>query len=228
MSNNIKNLASIAGSNTATEVNANTPTIPQTNEGSPRQFGPADYPTPAVDTSAAQAKLDAMKTELLELELEEKRLAVKAQKANLVDLQERLDEREMKRETVRQKSVTNGATLRSIAQNEKSTQTRCNHRKGGNGVNGIIGGQGDDPNYAILVHSFCNGDKWIRCMRCGKTWKPPVESAYTTKEAYLDAYVEYKAALNFPTRNTPSGSVQFRFSDNGAYYREVTKDVTLR
>jgi hypothetical protein len=38
----------------------------------------------------------------------------------------------------------------------------------------------------------------------------------------------YTEALSFQTRNSASGSVQFRFSDGGENFREVTKDVDLR
>lgn len=169
-----------------------------------------------------------VEAELKALELESRRLAVQEQKLNLEDIQQRLDERQLKRETIRSTSITNGATLKQISANDVANQKRCNHKKGGNGVNGIIGGQGDSPDYAVIKHTFCNGDMWVRCQRCGKTWKPPLESQYPTKEAYLTAYVQYETAKEFQTKNTPSASTQFRFSDNGAYYREVTKDSNLR
>ena len=91
-----------------------------------------------------------------------------------------------------------------------------------------MGGQGDDTQYAVLKHTFANGDMWVRCLRCGKTWKPPVRELFALEEEYLKAIVAYETAINFQTRNVPSASVQFRFSDNGAYYRQVTANTTLR
>jgi len=174
------------------------------------------------------SQIAALEIEAKELEITAKKLEILEKQANLQDLQERLAERELKRETKRQRCVTNGATLKSLAANEAAAQTRCNHKKGGNGANGVVGGKGDSPDYAVLQHTFANGDMWVRCLRCGKTWKPPLRDIYDTTEAYLADVASYQAAINFQTKNTPSSSCQFRFSDNGAYYREVTRDATLR
>ena len=150
------------------------------------------------------------------------------QQANLQDIQERLAERELAREQKRQKSLSNGLILKQNAAAETAHQRKCNHRKGGNGAAGVVGGQGDDTQYAVLKHTFANGDMWVRCLRCGKTWKPPVRELFALEEEYLKAIVAYETAINFQTRNVPSASVQFRFSDNGAYYRQVTANTTLR
>jgi hypothetical protein len=179
-------------------------------------------------SEAPKQSVTEMEAEIKALELEEKRLAVKFAKANLEDMQERLDERQIKRENVRQKSITNGAILKQNNATDASSQTRCNHRKGGNELTGYIGGQGDSSQYAVIKHTFANGDQWIRCTRCSKTWKPPVESQFITKESYYEALAEYKTAVNFPTQNKPSTAVVFQFSDGGKFYRETTKDSTLR
>lgn len=173
-------------------------------------------------------ELEALQLETARLELEAKQLEIKERKAHLEDLQEQLADRELKRESKRQRSITNGATLNQLAAIDEANQRRCNHRKGGNGAQGVVGGHGDDSQYAVIKHTFANGDMWVRCLRCGKTWKPPVRSLFTKEEEFLKAVAAYETAVNFQTRNVPSGSVQFRFSDNGAYYREVTKNSTLR
>lgn len=163
-----------------------------------------------------------------------KALELRKAEAELQDLEERLAERELKRENKRQRSFTNGATLKQLAANDKSHQERCNHKKGGNGAEGIIGGQGDDPQYAVIKHRMPNGDVWIRCLRCAKTWKPPVESEFTDKDSkfnqagYDVAQREYLDALAFQTRNQTSGSIVFQFSDGGKHFREVTKNTNLR
>lgn len=188
--------------------------------------------TPAVETKkeekAKSAKQTAMEEELKALELESRRLEVLEKRANLEDIQERLDERKLKRETIRQTSLTNGATLKSLAKDDATVQRRCNHKKGGNGASGVIGGQGDSNDYAVIKHTMLNSDMWIRCQRCGKTWKPPVKEHFDTIEEYVAALAGYEQAKVFPTKNSPSSSYQFRFSDNGAYFREVTKNSTLR
>lgn len=173
-------------------------------------------------------ELEQITLENAKLEQQRLRLELQEKAANVQDLQERLAERELRRETKRQRSMTNGATIKALASNDAAAQKRCNHRKGGNGVHGVVGGQGDDSQYAVLKHTFANSDLWIRCLRCGKTWKPPVKELYKTEQDLLKAVVEYETAVNFQTRNVASGSVQFRFSDNGNYYREVTAHTNLR
>jgi len=179
-------------------------------------------------TKASKFQIAALEIESKKLELEAKKLEILEKQANLQDLQERLAERELKRENKRQRSVINGHTLKQLAANDKAMQKRCNHKKGGNGAQGVVGGQGDDSQYAVLKHTFANGDMWVRCLRCGKTWKPVTKEQFDTVELYLAAVAEYQAAINFQTRNVASGSCQFRFSDNGEYYRKVTENSTLR
>lgn len=180
---------------------------------------------------ANQAKNDnllAMQEELARLELESKRLELKEKQLNLEDIQDRLDERKTKRDTIRQTSLTNGATLKSLAEVDRMVQKRCNHRKGGNGAAGVVGGQGDSADYSVIKHIMLNSDMWIRCTRCGKTWKPPVKEHFDTVEEYLRVFAEYEAAKAFQTKNSTSSSQQFRFSDNGAYFREITRYTNLR
>lgn len=199
------------------------------------------------------AELKRVELELKQKELEIKSLELKERQANLQDAQERLDDRALRREQVRQRSLTNGSTLTALIKGDLSAQKRCNHHKGGNGQEGIVGGQGDDSQYAVIKHTFLNGDTWVRCMRCAKTWKPPIEENYYfdegvwvppnsdghgatiapsrgkySAEHYHAALAEYMAALNFQTRNKPSSSYVFRFSDNGKFFRQITNSATLR
>lgn len=183
----------------------------------------------ALDEKDGKASLLAIELEAKKLELESKKLQLLEQRANLQDLQERLDERELKRETKRQRSLINGATLKSLKSNDEQIQARCTHRKGGEGAAGVIGGMGQASQYAVLKHTFANGDMWIRCLRCGKTWKPPIHADFKDNEAaYLREVADYHAAVNFQTLNVPSKACLFKFSDNGEYYREVTRSSTLR
>jgi len=168
-----------------------------------------------------------------EFEKKRQRLELRRLEADTQDIEERLAEREMKRETKRQRSINNGQTLRQIEASTKAVQEHCNHKKGGSGAQGFIAGEGDDSQYSVLKHRMPMGDVWVRCLRCGKTWKPPVESKYTVKgkfdqDAFNAAVREYESAVAFQTRNQTSGSIQFRASDGGKHFREVTKDVNLR
>lgn len=187
-----------------------------------------DIVKPTVEGAPKAKELTEMQLETARLELKAKQLEILEREANLQDIQDRLAERQLKRTDRAQRSITNGQTLKSLASNDAAHQLRCNHRKGGNGVQGVLGGQGDDSQYAVLKHTFANGDMWVRCLRCGKTWKPPIKSQYKTEEEYLAKFAEWQAATNFQTRNVPSGAVRFQFSDNGQYYREMTANTTLR
>lgn len=195
-----------------------------------------------------------MEVEMKRLELEAKRLEVLERQANLQDAKERLEERALRREQRSQRSVTNGQTLKALNEGDNAAQTRCNHRKGGNGQEGIVGGQGDDSQYAVLKHTMLNGDTWIRCMRCAKTWKPPLEDNFYfdeqgtwwppssdahgavspplkgkfSQEKFSEAQAKYQEALRFQTKNKPSSSYVFKYSDGGRFYRQVTNNATLR
>jgi hypothetical protein len=184
--------------------------------------------TGATETKTPKKEIEALELETKKLELEAKKLEILEKQANLQDIQERLAQRELDRENKRQRSLTNGETLKQLSANDRAMQKRCNHKKGGNGANGVVAGQGDDSQFAVLKHTFGNGDMWVRCLRCGKTWKPPVRTDFSDEALFLKSVVEYETAINFQTRNVPSGSVQFRFSDNGDYYRKVTSGTTLR
>lgn len=181
-------------------------------------------------------QLAEIELEIKKLELETKKLEILEKSANLTDIKERLAERELKREARRQTSFTNGETLKSLGLSDIQTQKRCNHRKGGDGLQGIVGGRGTDSQYAIMVHTFCHGDTWIRCLRCGKSWKPPLLKTYQTagrselkaQELYVAAAAEYQAALNFQTNNKPSSSVVFNFSDHGNDMRNRLEPTNLR
>ena|ERR1035437_709633 len=111
-------------------------------------------------------------------------------------------------------------------------QSLCNHRKGGKIVRSgstlsFPIASGDSAQYAVLKHQMMHGDVWVRCLRCGKWWKPPIRSQYEFDRDFWKAMFEYEEALNFPTRNVMSGSVQLRFTQplpNGGS-RDATENV---
>lgn len=160
-------------------------------------------------------------------------LQIKEAELRLQDLEETIAERQMKREIKRDRSKGYGQVLKQNDAQLKAAQDRCNHRKGGNGAEGVIGGQGDDPQFAVMKHRMPNGDVWVRCLRCAKTWKPPVKSEFTVdgkfnQESFNLALHIYQEAVAFPTRNQMSSSIVYGFSDGGEYFREVTKSTNLR
>jgi hypothetical protein len=203
----------------------------QKNEGA---SAPSVAPNKEIKTvqKLTEAEELTIENQRLELEIKRKELATKnleilEKEANLQDIQERLAERQGKRQDKSEKAKSNGLTLAQNRAALKAVQDRCNHKKGGNGENGIVGGQGDDSQYAVLKHIFLNGDMWVRCLRCRKLWKPPIKKNFTTETSYQAAWDVYNAARNFQTRNGTSSGYQFRFSDGGEYFREVTEHVNL-
>jgi len=175
-----------------------------------------------------------------EMEEEFKRLELEIKRLELLDIKDRVDERKMKRDNKDQRVRSNGQVIENNLRQRLTTQEYCNHRKGGTGLEGYVSGQGDDPQYAVFKHQFLNSDIWVRCLRCGKWWKPPVEDNFYfdangkevakqdgkfNKELYDKAWFEYRAALAFPTRNSMSTSYQFKFSDGGEIFRQMTKDT---
>jgi hypothetical protein len=106
-------------------------------------------------------------------------------------------------------------------------QKCCTHRKGGiiNNLKsqqsiGLALYQGNSNQYAVIKHQMINRDIWVRCLRCGKWWKPPCRSEFKLDRDYWKAMFEYEEALEFPTMNTMSGSVQYNF-------HQTLKDGTL-
>jgi len=197
-----------------------------------RESAAADLQLKELELQEKKALIADMKhrAEMRDLERQEK-------EASLVDLKERLDERMLKRRTREATFRGHGANLKQDAANLADKQKRCTHRKGGDGAAGVLGGQGDDTQYCIARHQMANGDIWVRCLRCGKTWKSPVKSAYLTDEAYKAAYEIYETALQFHTRNHTSGTHTFQWgevknaqgkTEGGVeFYREKMKNVTL-
>jgi hypothetical protein len=159
------------------------------------------------------------------------------QELQKADLQDQIHERQQKRVARQQRFSDHGVALASEEGQWKQKQARCNHRKGGDGPKGVIGGKGTDSQYSVIKHVFANGDLWVFCTRCKKAWKPPVLSAFKGKpEEYKKAMEEYQEACNFPTRNQTSTSYTFKWGESNnprvpggdEFYREVTKHTNLR
>jgi hypothetical protein len=176
--------------------------------------------------------------ELAAKELQLKRLELMEREANLEDIRERLADRKLKRKSQGDVFRGHGQNLKQDAINRISKQTICNHRKGGDGANGVIGGQGDDMQFAILRHVMGNGDIWIRCLRCGKTWKRPLLNGRTEAEMKASPeWAEYDSMLRAQTRNHTSGTHTFswgvvqnaegKLEGGPEFYREKMKSVTL-
>lgn len=206
--------------------------------------------SPSIEEQLEQLKLENAITEaeLKKLELEERKYSIK-------DLKSRIEGRELKEMQIQNDRASQG---RTFAQDEATDAYKwkiCTHRKGGlvsqRDMRALTTG-GNEDQYAVIKHQMINGDIWVRCLRCGRTWSPPVEEKFyfrggkvvAPKDGVLDsaafdkAQIEYQIAVAFPTRNSMSGSVQCRFTtfnmetkrheDAADVYRRNLKDSTLR
>jgi len=111
-----------------------------------------------------------------------------------------------------------GNVLDSESRKLATDQSKCSHKKGG------VWGKKDgkmtfrstsSSRYAVMKHQHMNGDVWVRCLRCGKTWKPPIKSDYWNEQSFYRAIEEYETAVAFETNNTMSTSLQCSFRLNG-------------
>lgn len=174
------------------------------------------------------AKQAAHEEKMRQIAIEKEELLLELAKEDLQDKKEARSERANKLENRASNYKTRGEAINANNNKTAQDQRRCNHRKGGQGLQGVVGGRGDSTYYAVIKHTFCHNDTWVCCLRCGRTWKPPLERSFKSKDEYYVAVAEYKMALDFPTLNAPSSSSQFQFSDNGARMREVLEPSKLR
>ena len=123
-----------------------------------------------------------------------------------------------------EKAKHNGIVLDSITSTTATKQLRCNHQKGGyvkrlsSGPNSLVEFplKGSSGQYAVIKHQHMHGDIWIECLRCGRRWKPPIRKEFKKDRDFYKAVEEYEGALNFPTNNSMSTSIQCRFMLNGS------------
>lgn len=204
-----------------------------------------------LEIEAKQLELQIKKRQLESLELEQQE-----REYNIRDLKQRLAERDHKEKQLLEDRAAQG---RAIAQQRTTDEYRfriCTHRKGGTVTprdTRVLSTGGNKDQYAIVQHRMINGDLWIRCLRCGKTWAPPVEKNFFfnergvavapqdgtfSREKFEDAKKKYLEATYFNTNNTPSASVQCRFEvvdaetgrivDAADIYRNNIASTTLR
>lgn len=222
--------------------------------------------TGAVVTNTPQVSVDE---QIKMIELQEKQLSLELKKAELEakllekqereyhikDLKARIADRDIQEKQIQEDRAQQG---RTFAQQDATDQYRysvCTHKKGGTvtprDMRALTTG-GNSIQYAIMKHQMINGDIWVRCLRCGKTWAPPVEKNFFfdkgkqvapqdgqfDKAKFEKAREEYIRATMFETNNSPSGSVQCRFAtfdvesgkmvDAADKYRENIASTTLR
>jgi hypothetical protein len=219
---------------------------------------PAIDPTASAEDQMKQADLAAklMELEIKKQQLEALQLEQEERTYHIRDLKAKLADRDIREKQLKEDRESQG---RTFAQQEATDIYRfsiCSHKKGGmvsNRDNRVLSTGGNAAQYAVMKHQMINGDIWIRCLRCGKTWAPPVEKNFFFNEKgrqvapvdgkfnadkFARAIEDYKRATMFETNNSMSGSVQCRFStfdvDSGKMvdatdlYRESVAASNLR
>ena len=144
----------------------------------------------------------------------------------------------MKQQEIKDKYKSRGRELNKTLRDQDIQQSHCSHRKAGRGAEAMING-GNSSDYAVIKHLLPTNQWYIRCLRCGKTWRPPFEIEFDMdtaagKAAFEAAKIEYQTALAFPTDNISSTGITFQFKSDDAnasattFIQETMKDVNLR
>jgi len=204
---------------------------------------------PVVDSAE---ELRQLELQIKRAELEEIELRKKEREFSLQDLKARVSERELKETQRRNDREQQGRTFAQQAANNELKWKNCTHKKGGKVKNrdmSVLTSGGNSDQYAVIKHQMITGDIWVKCLRCGKWWAPPVKSNFYfdkrgkqvpqhmgefSKEKFSEAVAEYNRAVRFETNNTMSGSVQAKFyrfnpetdkmEDATDEYRELLRD----
>lgn len=223
-----------------------------------------DGQTPAGETKQIsvdeQIKLIELQEKMLSLELkkaelESKLLEKQEREYHIKDLKARIADRDIQEKQLQEDRAQQGRTFAQQDATDLYRYSICTHKKGGlvspRDMRVLTTG-GNNVQYAIMKHQMINGDIWVRCLRCGKTWAPPVEKNFFyngkvqvapqdgqfDKVRFERAREEYMRATMFETNNSMSASVQCRFStfdvesgrmvDAADKYRENIASTTLR
>jgi len=177
-------------------------------------------------------------------------LALKQRKLDLEDVTGRIDDRRKKDESRYSAFRSRGRELEKTKRDQSLQQKHCQHSKGGSGHNLA---EGTDVYRSVIKHIMPDGNKWVRCQRCGATWKKPYPQDYATivkpgeggsakyspltpaqQEKYDADFKEWQEACAFKTDNVESSGITFSHtSEDGNvtarnFVAEVYRDVTLR
>lgn len=187
---------------------------------------------PEMDVAEIERQTKLLQLQLAKQALESQALEIEERNYHIKDLRARLADRDILEKQVKEDREQQGRTFAQQVANDQFNWSRCTHKKGGNVSPrdwSVLKTGGNAVQYAIMKHQMINGDIWVRCLRCGRTWQPPVEKNFffndkgkqvapadgTYSKARFDkAAQEYRDATMFPTNNSMSTSVQCRFGRN--------------
>jgi hypothetical protein len=200
----------------------------------------AEEPTPVFKNADEEIKYLELQYQrarfaALKAEQDENSAVNQERKLNLKDLKQRLADRENRLEQQEEEHKARGRTFAQSRAVDDARQSICTHKKGGmidvNNYNVLALG-GDSPSYAVIKHVMQDGNMFVRCLRCGRSWVPPRKDRFffdpTGKielpskgsqagvfnlEKFKAAQVEYVQACNFSTTNHTSKSIRVAFSE---------------
>jgi hypothetical protein len=196
------------------------------------------YSNAAEEIAAIELSIKRAQLADLELQKQERQLSIEEKRGTVNDRLNKQKQKEQDREQ-------QGRVFAAQKREDDAKQNACTHKKGGvvsQRNMQVLSTGGNSPFYAVLKHQMITGDFWVRCLRCGKTWLPPVEENFYfsakgravapadgvfSKEKFEAAEVDYRKAVAFETNNTPSGSVICKFSkwdEKSEQWVDATKD----
>lgn len=203
------------------------------------------YANPTEELAALQLSLVQAQLENAKAEQAERIARAEEHKLTLMDVKQRVEKRQMEAQQRQDSRASQGRVFAQDAANEFARQEVCTHRKGGIVTDrdmAVLSTGGDSTQAAVIKHRMIDGNLWVRCMRCSKTWTPPQkqnfffdrkrnstdrpEKILRAKKmpyegpqvgifdelSFAIAVEEYKKACAFQTQNKESGSVFCQFA----------------
>lgn len=214
---------------------------------------------PSIDEQIKLAELQArqLDLQLKQEELVAKKLEIQERLANIDEGKARQEKRLLLKRQFEADLKSKAKVFGQAKATDELRQNVCTHRKGGMASPRdmrVLHEGGDSEKRSIIRHRMINGDMWVRCTRCGKTWAPPVKKNFffdaegrQVAQAdgvfdlgkFNDAHKEWnEAAVKFSTNTTPSSSVVVTFHqwdsktrtwvDGNDAYRESVASTNLR
>lgn len=213
------------------------------------------------EKTVAKRTIEDLERQIKEAELETKLLEQEEKKLNTEDLRLRIADRRLKEQQRKDDLMSRAQAMKAEDQANRDHWEVCSHKKGGRvsarDLKVLRSTGGNSPVYCVIKHQMINGDVYVYCTRCGKSWKPPIRDNFYyegavkitksrngdlkiigkvtipskgkfNEEAFNAASFEYDRALNFETTNTQSGSVQCRFSAKDEEGREYDDTESYR
>src|ERR1700675_3597412 len=207
------------------------------------------YSNASEEIAAIELSIKRAQLADLELQKQERELSIEEKRGTIADRVTKQKQKVMDREQ-------QGKVFAAQRREDEAKQSACTHKKGGVVSQRnlqVLSTGGNRPQFAVIKHQMINGDFWVRCLRCGKTWLPPVKDNFYlnakgkvvapvdgvfSQEKFDAAAAAYRVAVNFETNNSPSGSVICKFSkwdekseqwvDATSDYRQAVKSSNLR